>query len=188
MNIIDKIKIKRKEKQYKDYIQEHKNNVKIAYNTLISCPDLAYIFLDEELDYILCERIKHHDDSKYSEEEFDAYRKYFYPIDEMEKLSCINNFNKAWEHHWKNNDHHWQNRQNNEIEEVSYKNKEYQAAILENICDWMAMGIKFGDTAWEYYEKNKNKIILPQKDREFLEEVLYKLKNSNIGYTVYHVL
>ena len=31
-----------------------------------------------------------------------------------------------------------------------------------NIIDWVAMGFKFGDTARDYYEKNKAEIELPE--------------------------
>jgi len=29
------------------------------------------------------------------------------------------------------------------------------------VLDWMAMGLKFGDTAEEYYENNRDKIKIP---------------------------
>ncbi|MGB1216722.1 MAG: hypothetical protein ACPG5P_02540 [Saprospiraceae bacterium] len=33
--------------------------------------------------------------------------------------------------------------------------------LVENIVDWVAMGFEFNDTALSYYEKNKDKIDLP---------------------------
>ena len=49
-----------------------------------------------------------------------------------------------------------------------------QIDILENVCDWLAMGYTFGDRPYQYYEKNKDKINLPKKDREFLEKIIYE--------------
>ena len=164
--LVKKVKIKLKEHQYKKYIDEHIENVRKAYNEVITCPELE---LTEELCASLYERILVHDASKYSDEEFDAYRKNFYPINQVEKLSNLSAFNKAWEHHYKNNDHHWQNecRQLDGLMTI-----DRQAAILENICDWLAMGYKFNDRPSQYYAKHKDEIKLGKEDREYLERVI----------------
>ena len=64
--------------------------------------------------------------------------------------------NQAWDHHKSNNDHHWQT-----WTQEGY-GKDNIIALIHNIIDWVAMGFKFGDTAKEYYEKNKDKIKLPK--------------------------
>ena len=43
------------------------------------------------------------------------------------------------------------------------------------VLDWMAMGYKFGDTAQEYYEKNKEKIELPDWAIEFIYEIFRRV-------------
>ena len=43
------------------------------------------------------------------------------------------------------------------------------------VLDWMAMGYKFGDTAQEYYEKNKDKIALPNIAIPFMYETFERL-------------
>jgi hypothetical protein len=43
------------------------------------------------------------------------------------------------------------------------------------VIDWMAMGIKFNDTAQSYYEKNKDKIDLPEKGVKFIYEIFEKV-------------
>lgn len=163
-SLINKIKIKIKEKQYKKYIEEHRENVRTAFSELTLKLDL-----DNELYIELFKRILEHDLTKYSEEEFDAYRKTFYPINQEEKDSAKEDFKKAWEHHWQNNDHHWEHRQND-----TEFTEETELAILENVCDWLAMGYR----PIEYYNKNKDKIQLPEKQIEFLEQILNKLEET----------
>ena len=168
-----KLKIKLKEKAYKKYIAEHKQAVQDALVELVMCEELSYLWENEEFYNKLVDRIADHDSSKYCEEEFDAYRKYFYPIDEEEKANAKDEFEKAWQHHLKYNDHHWQHRKNNNT--FSENN---QLAVLENICDWLAMGYKFGNRPCDYYEENKDKIVLHKLDKAFLEKIIYALEKD----------
>lgn len=121
----------------------------------------------------LRERVLYHDDDKYSKKIFDAYRKNYYPIDEQEKKLNKINFEKAWEYHWKHNRHHWQARQN-DICPNNELTTEQKIDCLENIIDWMAMGYVFNDKPYQYYEANKDKIILPKAEREFMEKIIYE--------------
>ena len=43
------------------------------------------------------------------------------------------------------------------------------------VIDWTAMGYKFGDTAYSYYEEHKNEIKISEKHREILVEILEKI-------------
>lgn len=171
MNLKDRIKTLIKQRQYKTYIEEHRKNVKKAFIELTDCLKLSYLFMDDEIYYKLSNRISKHDLSKYSEEEFEFYRKQFYPINEQEKENNKQDFEKAWIHHIECNDHHWQHRQN-----LKEFNKDTMIAILENVCDWLAMGYKFHNRPYEYYEKHKEEINLPKEDKEFLEQILYTIK------------
>lgn len=49
---------------------------------------------------------EHHDESKYSKEEYEPYDAYFYGGNKSYEV--VMNFNKAWLHHIHNNPHHWQ--------------------------------------------------------------------------------
>ena len=167
-----KIKTKVKEKQYKKYIKNHRNNVKKAYKELINNPNI-YLIADKEILDKLYKRVLVHDNSKYSLEEFDAYRKNFYPINKREKEENVESFKKAWEHHWKNNSHHWQFRQDKKF--FNIYNDEEVVDVLENVVDWLAMGYQFKNRPYQYYEKNKNDIILCDKERNFLEHILYDI-------------
>lgn len=172
MNKIKKFFLKKKkEKEYKQYIFQHKRNVIKAFYEMLQCKDLEWIIQDPDILEPLWIRILDHDDSKYDKEEFDAYRKHFYPIDEQEKIESQSDFEKAWEHHYKVNDHHWQHR-------ITWKDEDFdintELACLENIADWLAMGYKFNNRPYEYYEKNKDKITLPQKQIDFIEKCIYQ--------------
>jgi hypothetical protein len=46
-----------------------------------------------------------------------------------------------------------------------------EVCCVHMVCDWMAMSMKFGDTAKDYYENNKDKIDLP----EWSEILMYKI-------------
>ena len=47
------------------------------------------------------------------------------------------------------------------------------------LVDWIAMGIKFNDTALDYYKKNKSKMVtLPQWADDFIIMILEKYYKS----------
>lgn len=138
--------------EYEKYINEHIENVKKAYKLYQS--ELLSLFQgDNIISCLVAEQIKNHDQSKYSEEEFEPYRQYFFTADGETKDEEL--FDKAWEHHKSNNPHHWQIWTTG-----NYDYYQKSAYFIENLCDWIAMGFKFNSTARDYYEKNKSKIKL----------------------------
>lgn len=108
MNKIKKfILTKINEIKYRSYIRNHRYNILVAYYELLNCEELKDYWLNHyNLVEKLYEKIIKHDLSKYSKEEFDAYRKQYYPIDEIEKYNNKEAFEKAWYHHWTHNEHH----------------------------------------------------------------------------------
>ena len=114
--------------------------------------------------------IKLHDQSKLSKAEFVPYRRKFFPTDfEKKEYSEIidKEFKTAWEHHKLHNPHHWENWS----EKIAKANPYQVACIVQNVCDWMAMGMKFDDTAQIYYEKNKDKIKIPKDAESFMYNI-----------------
>ena len=168
-NIMTKIKTKK----YEKYIHNHRYYIEEAFNEMLSNKDLEDFIDWEEYHIDLYNRVVYHDISKYSKEEFDAYRKNFYPVIDEEKALNEDDFYKAWEHHWKNNRHHWQAR-SFDICENDKLSKEQILDCLENILDWMAMGYVFNDRPYQFYEKNKNEIRLPEPQIKFMEKVIYE--------------
>ena len=133
---------------------------------------LGYNFAKE-----LAKQIKHHDESKWSEDEFDAYRANYNPINDQEKIDNEANFQAAWYNHFQNNPHHWQHWLNEKGELEPLKGKdEVKKAYIEMICDWQAMGYVFGDTAYQYYNQNKDTIKLYPELQNWVEELLNKLE------------
>jgi hypothetical protein len=178
--MFEKIKIKLKEKEYEKYIYEHRENVRKAFVELTTCPDLDWL-ITEDLSYELFKRIEKHDLSKYSDEEFDAYRRYYHPISQEEKDNAKKDYEEAWEHHLTVNDHHWQHRQYME----NTLTEEIQLACLENICDWLAMGYKFNDRPIQYYNKHKKEIRLPETQIAFMEKVMNDLEKTKRDMSKY---
>lgn len=171
-NLSEIIEKTRKEREYMDYIKEHIQNVQKAFDEITNMNNEKIKELysnDSELVNNVRNRVNVHDASKYSKEEFDAYRRNFHPINDEEKKNSKEDFDKAWEHHYKNNDHHWQNRQDSE--ELN------KPACIEQILDWTAMGYKFNDRPYEYYKKNKKDIKMNKLETEYVESILDAIEN-----------
>ena len=161
-----------KEHEYRQYIDNHKLNVQRAWDNIknnrmcikLIKKNFSNMKIDVAID-LIDELIKYHDESKYGEKEFDAYRKEFYPINPSEKENNKEAFDKAWKHHYTNNLHHWDWwYESGNIDNMPFVH------VIEMICDWEAMGYQFGNTSKQWYEQNKDKIYLGEKQRRFAEE------------------
>lgn len=157
---------------YKKYIIEHKGRV-LEYADWLkeNLPEL-FETIDIEL---FDEMIEEHDESKFSEEEFEAYAKKFYGKQDIngKPLEYIPGFEEAWKHHWTNNEHHpefWLG------EDMPY------IYILEMICDWGSFGIEnndFGELISYYYDnaKDDEDKMLSDNTKIIIEEILDKIKS-----------
>ena len=133
MNKIKRFFIKRqKRKEYKESIYNHKKLILKAFYEMMECPELEKIIYDPDILSPLWYRALEHDDSKYEKDEFEPYRKKYYPVDEQEKKSNYTAYRKALYHHLSTNDHHWQYRQNYPDIELDLETK---LACLENLLD-----------------------------------------------------
>lgn len=155
------------EQNYMDYINEHINNVQIAWGTMkIQLDD----FLPTKVKMDVDKLVNEHDRSKFTPEEFDAYRNWYYPAEGETKDA--EKYNKAWVHHYTNNPHHWQFWKDKEDATLEDK----IPYILEMIADWTAMGYKYNDTPQQFYEKEKSNIVMTDDARKYLEDILQRLK------------
>jgi hypothetical protein len=159
---------------YKKYIKEHRTNVKLAWNELINWID----FINYEDWKAVNDLIRAHDKSKYSKEEFEAYRNFFFFEDGDKKA-----FTYAWNHHQKTNPHHWQYW-------LMYKDGKTIALempfkyVIEMFCDWLAMSIKFDNLPSKWYNENKDNMLLHEKTLEVVEayiEILDKAYKNMKG-------
>lgn len=157
-----------------DIINSQISKARLAQVTLtneIPCPYTSLIPVIEFMDH----QIRLHDLSKYSEIEWEAYRRNFYPINDQEKEKYKEDFDKAWLHHYTINTHHWN---------YWYKiRKDINAmdllSCIELCCDWIAMNFVFDGTALDFYEKNvlqctdpNEKIYLGEKQSSFILNLL----------------
>lgn len=169
--MVSKTDLLQKTSEYMDYISENKKNNQKAWdeirNATIGISLLQRPAILDEMNW----RIKNHDDSKFSEEEFVPYRQHFYPVDGEDVDPAA--FDRAWRTHYRRNDHHWQywvDEDGDFISSYSVDNK--ICAYLEMVCDWQAMSYVMGGNAVSYYESNKSSIQIEAYWREFLEEIL----------------
>lgn len=179
-NYEQKLKIE----QYEEYINEHRRLVSKSFQLVKE--DLKNILTPKELDQVVS-LIIDHDNSKWSRNEFGAYRRSFFPVDEKEKEDTKQEFDYAWNHHYKHNPHHWQYW----IHFKSYEklvlnckdnHKKVKASLVvlkmptiylvEMLCDWLAMSLKFKNNPLEWYEKNKNEIWLHEETEKKLISLL----------------
>ena len=157
------------QKEYRQYIVDHKERVKQFADWLKeNLPELFDgSFLPIDLD-AFDEVISEHDDSKYSEEEFEPYAQKWYNNNRTPE------YDEACKHHVMNNEHHpnyWLGK------DMPY------IYILEMLCDWGSFGIAKGDITelLDYYyskakdDEDKN---LSDNTKTIIEEILSKIKGA----------
>ena len=155
--------------KYDIYIRGHVNNIQRGFQWLKqNCPEVLED-LEEEIQY----QIIIHDDSKWSDEEYDAYDEYFYDAGKNE-----NEFNYAWLHHIHNNPHHWQywvliNDDDGTIGlDMPYN------YIIEMILDWWSFSWKSNNLyeIFDWYDEHKKTMILNENTKIIVESILEDMK------------
>ncbi len=150
-----------KTRQYLDYLEEHLENVRLAFQEVSeACEGMMWVG-DDYSWHTFRQEVICHDLSKFSKEEFTQYRDSFFQVSDGDKDNS--DFDLAWEHHKDQNHHH-------------HETAENYMDIVHMVIDWTAMGYKFGDTAEDYYLRNSQKIVLPEKHTEFMHEVFDRLR------------
>lgn len=163
--------------KYNEYISEHNENVRKGFNWLKE--NLPEILPSDMLEMSVLENVNiyNHDQSKFSEEEYDAYDKYFYGRNKT--FEVVENFNYAWLHHIHNNPHHWQywvlindDPDNGEI--ILDMPDVY---IIEMICDWWSFSWKKGnlEEIFTWYAEHKDYMKISEYTRNKVEEILLKI-------------
>lgn len=169
--------------EYNQYLEEHINGVKRAWEEMLK-PNISdwmvyhsNLTVEEIEAYIweITAQISKHDMSKYSDEEYNAYLNYFYPTENFEKNEQV--FDIAWLFHQKRNSHHYQYyiliRDSGETVPIDMP----LAVICEMLCDWHSFSAKDPEsTAYNWYEKNKDNMLLSDNTVEIVESLLGFLK------------
>lgn len=173
MIALDKIQ---KTREYLDYLERHILNIEKAWKEVQEkCEDMKFVW-DDYLYHWLDQEVLRHDESKLDKEEFTQYRTKFYPtneeLSELHMPSVDRDFNNAWANHKQENLHHWESLDGRKFWNV-YESEVHYAHM---VIDWLAMSYEFGDTPREYYEKNKEKINLPEWAVKFIYEIFERLE------------
>ena len=156
------------QEENKKYIEEHKANVRKFADWLLE--NLPELFDNIDLE-LFNEMIDEHDDSKFSEEEFEPYAQKWFGDGQKTP-----EYEEAWKHHWTNNEHHpefWLG------EDMPY------IYILEMLCDWGSFSMKSGDLneLSDFYfneAKDDEEKNLSDNTKIIIEEILEKI-NSKIS-------
>lgn len=161
--------------EYRDYINEHILNVKLAFKVYgeLICNELG-LQLQE-----IANQVDEHDESKWSHEEFDLYRIKFFPEPDEPKISD-QEFNIAWLHHIHYNPHHpehwvYYNEESNRITVYDMPDN----YIAEMIFDWIAMSYKFNNKVYDWYEKEGKDKLFTSSTRRKVEYLLNKIKEQD---------
>ena len=165
----DKIYNTKEERDYVEYIGKHIANVRKSYEAREKFIALALDLSMEEREE-LKNRILIHDKSKYSKEEFEGYRQWFYPAPGETKDKS--KFDIAWKHHYEHNDHHPEYWKGKDMPKV---------AIAEMICDWEAMSRNFGGNPLEYFNRDKEnkKKSMSENTFRIIEKALMGIYDIN---------
>jgi hypothetical protein len=166
----DSAEVNKQEQKYLDYLEKHISGVRKGFEKYFlpiidkseedfESSDFDLFSLNELKEAIIKlikdKSIENHDKSKYSDEEFDGYRLYFDPTEYENSLGedfhryVVDRFNKAWKHHYQNNDHHphfWIN-----IKENRYMDMPLYA-IVHMLSDWSSFVINNGGSTVEWWE------------------------------------
>lgn len=149
-------------KAYIGYICQHKKDVVAAWSHLKPHVIANGLLTDQELEKVDLLVIKH-DGSKYNEDEFHAYRRYYYPNPKERPDTFL--LEEAWQIHISKNPHHFENLRD-------YQGADYKCYVIEMFCDWIAMEKIYNQSAYDYYQANKELMNLPAHQAEFLETLM----------------
>lgn len=166
--------------EYDIYLNSHKSNTMIAFDWLCE-----YVFDSDFIaDWIVgtvARNIRNHDESKYSTEEYRAYDDWFYS-EKRDRKVFEENFNKSWLHHIHNNPHHWQHWVliNDDAELGTVALEMPMEYVIEMICDWWSFSWNTGNLyeIFNWYEKNKEHIILHDNTRLEVERILSAMEEK----------
>ena len=162
--------------EYDEYLKNHK-----------ACVMQAYEFLEERgvfpVSSTVRRQLEKHDDSKYSEEEYDPYDVHFYGDAYHDDLAD-EDFMYAFLHHLHNNPHHWQYWV---LIEDSDEDHEEQilcmpgCCVIEMVCDWWSFSwAKYNESndkkdlydIFDWWENQKDRIKLHPDTRIYVEQLL----------------
>lgn len=138
------------------YVCEHKINVIKSYKIV-----KRLIYGETSTKLKLFWRCIFHDMSKFTKKEFKPYAlKWYY---DNKDIHIKQMYKDAWVHHYTHNKHHQEFWSGKSMDKIY---------VLELICDWTAMSMKFNDTPQLYYYKIMRNIYVSRDTRRMIEYYL----------------
>ena len=171
--------------EYNQYLDDHINNVRRAFDWLKTSGVFDQIGMSPRKVDVCDRHIVLHDKSKYNDFEYRAYDSYFYGeefTDEASRDSINRDFNNAWLCHIHHNKHHWQHwvliNDNPEAGTIALDMP--TVYLVEMVCDWWSFGWKCGrpKEIFAWYEANKDHMILSDSTRARVEEILNVMREK----------
>ena len=163
---------RKKEIEYKEYLDNHISNVIQAWENMKHKPKCIQVIQDSPLlksniEYLkstVDNLVRNHDASKYSAEEWEPYRRHWHPVNEQEKIDSKADMDRAWEHHYTTNMHHW------DWWHIIHKEKDMLICyVVEMCCDWIAMSMVKGGDALSWFNNNKEIVLGPEQKKLVIE-------------------
>lgn len=168
-------------KAYDEYLEDHIENVKKAFNWMIDQGVLDFLDLNDDEIEKYSKVIYNHDNTKYWADEYEAYDRYFYP-DEYEDnppfSQRVEEYQRAWLEHMHRNPHHWQHWvliNDNGFFTVLPMPEVY---IIEMICDWWSFSWKKGNLyeIFDWIDENSPHILLDNETIRLVEKILNRIR------------
>lgn len=166
---------------YDSYLKEHIGNISRGLHWMVDHLDFQKLGIDGFQTGNVILRADEHDRSKYGKEEYDAYDAYFNGGNRSYQV--VRDFDYAWLHHIHQNPHHWQYWVLLEDDGGKPKALEMPVTlVLEMIADWWTFSWKTGnlEEIFDWYDTHKNHMILHEKTRKLVEDILYELHKAVI--------
>lgn len=168
---------------YLNYLKEHYAAVKQAWARVqMRCSDFRFV-KDDGAREAIGNAVYNHDMSKLSSEEFEPYRRKFFPtsIEAGILLKDVrqvwdDEFSAAWQHHQDHNSHHWQNwAKRNFTCDVSS-----ELYCVHMVLDWVGRAIQRGRPYSQYYLANVGDIHIPEWAHTLVFEIFERLGDNGI--------
>ena len=168
-------------KPYDEYLEDHIENVKKAFNWMIDQGILDFLDLNDDEIEKYSKVIYNHDNTKCWADEYEAYDRYFYP-DEYEDnppfSQRVEEYHRAWLEHIHRNPHHWQHWvliNDNGFFTVLPMPEVY---VIEMICDWWSFSWKKGNLyeIFDWVDENSPHILLDNETIRLVEKILNRIR------------
>lgn len=162
--------------EYLKYLNDHIRNVKRSwYEQLKPIIESDDTFTEDDIRRIE-ESIEHHDESKFSVYEWNAYLQHYYPVGEVseeEQKKQDKEFQEAWLHHQHVNPHHWQYwvlRNDEDGRKVLDMPVE---EVINMLCDWNSFTAKEPENSpRRWYDTHSHEMLMSKQTRELIDEFI----------------